>query len=208
MGKNARRSHTTRGASSAVTRSAHRPAVPGHPVARGRCAVAPGDLVFVDPFDVGHYPPGLVASTPANIARGGCSTQKGKSSACNLHPRKRPRFTDSPAAVPHSRRPGRGRPPWYSEPSTARTPTLGVGPAASATPLACCGEQAPMPSRPPVASGYQEARPKVGPPKAVSQLPFRAAAVNTAAGSKSTPGCVRSPPLRSSGRSAIAPQVG
>jgi hypothetical protein len=45
-------------------------------------------------------------------------------------------------------------------------------------------------------------------PKAVSQLPFRAVAVNTAAGSKSTPGCVRSPPLRSSGRSAIAPQVG
>jgi hypothetical protein len=45
-------------------------------------------------------------------------------------------------------------------------------------------------------------------PKAVGQLPFPAAGVNTAAGSKSTPGCVRSPPLRSSGRSAIAPQVG
>jgi hypothetical protein len=89
----------------------------------------------------------------------------------------------------------------------ATTQTL-VGPAAGATPLACCGEQAPVPSRPPVASGYQEARPKVGPPKAVSQLPFRAAAVNTAAGSESTPGCVRSPPLRSSGRSAVAPQVG
>jgi hypothetical protein len=47
-----------------------------------------------------------------------------------------------------------------------------------------------MPSRPPVASGrrlpvrppgYQEDRPKAESPKAVSQLPFRVADVNTSA---------------------------
>jgi hypothetical protein len=51
-----------------------------------------------------------------------------------------------------SHRPGRERPVWHSEPSTATPPSC-IGPAASATPLACCGEaqgvrEGETPSRP------------------------------------------------------------